>query len=302
MKRALTLAAAAFGLALALSPAHAETTAKEPKIIDWSFERFDGMYDRAALQRGFQVYKEVCSSCHGMKLLTYRNLGEPGGPFEAHAEKNKESGEIEYILGPPHEGASMNANDNPYVKAIAADYEVTEMDPQSGDDKTRPARPADHFHAPFANDAIARSANSGAVPPDFSVLVRARKGGANYIHAFVLGFEAPPAGLEVPPGKYYNPYIHGDLGGFWKGDPRKVPEGGFVAMPPQLTADRVTYADGTKATPDQMARDVATFMAWASDPHMEARKSLGMAAMIYLAILALLVYLAYRQTWKGVKH
>ena len=302
MKRALVFATI-LGLTFAGAAAHAESTAKTPEVISWSFEGPMGKYDRGALQRGFQVYKEVCSSCHSMKLLSYRNLGEPGGPFEAHVVKNEETGEVEYPLGPDSEGGSMNANDNPYVKAIAAEYDVTEIDPQTGQDTTRPARPADPFHSPFPNDGMARAANSGQVPPDFSVLARARAGGPTYIHAFVTGFVDPaPAGLEVTPGKYYNPYIHGDLGSFWSGDPRNVPVGGFVAMPPQLTPDRVVYTDGTKATPDQMARDVATFMMWAADPHMEARKSLGLQTMIYLLILALLVYIAYRQVWKDVKH
>ncbi|HVY02669.1 MAG TPA: cytochrome c1, partial [Caulobacterales bacterium] len=291
MKRALVFAAI-LGLTAAAGAAYAETTAKEPAPVAWSFDGPMGTYDRGALQRGFQVYKEVCSSCHSLNLLSYRNLGEPGGPFEAHVEKDEENGGIKYVLGPDSEGRSMNANDNPYVKAIAADYEVTEIDPQTGQEVTRPARPSDHFHNPFPNDGMARAANSGQVPPDFSVLARARAGGPTYIHAFVTGFvDPPPAGLEVTPGKYYNPYIHGDLGSFWSGDPRKVPVGGFVAMPPQLTPDRVTYADGTKATPDQMARDVATFMMWAADPHMEARKSLGLQAMIYLLILTGLVYI-----------
>jgi ubiquinol-cytochrome c reductase cytochrome c1 subunit len=302
VKRALVLAAFGAALGFAAPAALAETTALHPHEEAWSFNGPMGKYDRGALQRGFQVYKEVCSSCHGLRLLSYRNLGEPGGPFEAHEEKNHETGEVEYILGPDREGRSMNPNENPYVKAIAADYEVAEIDPQTGDEVTRPARPADKFHSPFKNDGAARASNGGAVPPDFSVLARARHGGADYIHAFVTGFKEPPAGLEVTPGKHYNAYMPGDLSGFWSGDPKKVPPGGFVSMPPQLTPDRVTYSDGTKATPDQMGKDVATFMTWAADPKLEARHALGAQAMFYLALLALLVYLAYRQVWKDVKH
>jgi ubiquinol-cytochrome c reductase cytochrome c1 subunit len=302
VKRALVIAAA-FGALLGLAPAHAESTSATPPKLEWSFEGPMGKFDRGALQRGFQVYKEVCSSCHSLKLLSYRNLGEPGGPFEAHVERNKQTGEIEYKLGPDAEGRSINPNDNPYVKAIAADYDVTEQDPQTGDDVTRKARPADRFHSPFPSDGAARAANGGALPPDMSVLSGARFGHADYIAAFVTGFAAtPPAGLQVPPGKYYNPYFRGDLSSFWSGDPRAVPVGGFVGMSPQLTADRVTYSDGTKATPDQEGRDIAAFLAWAADPHMEARHSLGAAVMLYLGLLALLVYIAYRQIWKDIKH
>jgi ubiquinol-cytochrome c reductase cytochrome c1 subunit len=269
----------------------------------WSFEGPLGKFDRGSLQRGFQVYHEVCSACHSLRLLSYRNLGEPGGPFEAHIEHNSKTGAIEYALGPDAEGHSMNPNDNPYIKAIAADADVIEQDPQTGDDVKRKGRPADRFHTPFPSDGAARAANGGALPPDFSVIARARVGGADYIRDFVTGFiDNPPADLHVPPGKHYNPYFPGDLSSFWTGDPRAVPTGGFVAMPPQLTPERVTYTDGTPATPDQMGRDAATFLAWAADPHMEKRKQLGFEVMIYLAILAGLVYLAYRQVWKDVKH
>jgi ubiquinol-cytochrome c reductase cytochrome c1 subunit len=135
-----------------------------------------------------------------------------------------------------------------------------------------------------------------------SVLAKARKGGPDYIRALISGYATPPEGLEVPPGKYYNPYLHGDLSSFWKGDPHHVPEGGLIAMPPQLTPDRVTYTDGTKATPEQMATDVAAFLAWTADPKAEERKALGFQVMAFLLLLTVLVYLAYRQVWAGTKH
>jgi ubiquinol-cytochrome c reductase cytochrome c1 subunit len=292
------IVALSLAVAAPMFSAHAETSEKTPEEFEWSFKGPFGHYERGALQRGFQVYKEVCASCHGAKLLSYRNLGEPGGPFEAVTKRDEKTGEESTALGAPGEGArAINPIENPYVKVIAADYEVEEIDPQTGDTVTRKAVPADKFHHPFPNDGAARAANGGALPPDMSVLAKARKHGASYIRSFAVGFVEPPAGLEVPAGKYYNPYMPGDLSSFWKGDPRQVPVGGLTAMPPQLTPDRVTYADGTKATPIQMATDVATFLAWTSDPHLEQRNALGMQVMIYLLVLAVLAYGAYRYVW-----
>jgi ubiquinol-cytochrome c reductase cytochrome c1 subunit len=300
MLRTLIIAAGVLALG---APAFAETTARPPEAVRWSFEGPFGKYDRGAVQRGFQVYKEVCSSCHAMSELSYRNLGEPGGPYEAVLAKDEETGAEKYEIGAPGEGRkAVNPIDNPYVKAIAADYQVDEIDPQTGDSVSRKARPSDRFHSPFPNEGAARGANGGALPPDMSVLAKARQGGPSYIRSFVNGFETPPPDLQVPAGKYYNPYMPGDLASFWKGDPHKVPVGALTAMPPQLTPDRVTYSDGTKATPEQMATDVATFLEWASDPKMEMRKALGLQVMVYLLIITALVYLAYRQVWKDVKH
>ena len=292
------IVALSLAVAAPMMAAHAETSEKTPEEFEWSFSGPFGHYDRGALQRGFQVYKEVCSSCHAAKLLTYRNLGEPGAPFEAVSKRDETTGETTIALGAPGEGAkAISAIENPFVKVIAADYEVEEIDQQTGDTNKRKAIPSDHFHNPFPNDGAARAANGGALPPDMSVLAKARKHGASYIRSFAVGFSEAPAGLEVPAGKYYNPYMPGDLSSFWKGDPRQVPVGGFTSMPPQLTADRVTYANGTKATPIQMATDVATFLAWASDPHLEQRNALGMQVMIYLLILGVLAYSAYRYVW-----
>jgi ubiquinol-cytochrome c reductase cytochrome c1 subunit len=278
--------------------AHAETSEKEPEEVHWSFQGPFGHFDRGALQRGFQVYREVCSACHAAKLLTYRNLGEPGGPLEAVMKHDEATGEVTYAIGAPGEGAkAVSALDNPYVKVIAAEYEIEGFDPQTGDAVTRKATPADRFHNPFPNEGAARAANGGALPPDMSVLSKARKHGASYIRSFVIGFTDPPEGLEVPAGKYYNPYMAGDLSSFWKGDPRSVPVGGFTSMAPQLFDDKVTYADGTKATPVQMASDVATFLAWAADPHLEQRNMLGLQVMVFLTILGVLVYSSYRIVW-----
>jgi len=292
MKTILRAVALTAALAAAPLAAHAAGAAKHPEPQAWSFDGPLGSYDRGAVQRGFVVYKQVCSSCHGMKMLSYRNLGEAGGPFQAVAPaKWQERGKEPKIGAPGHGLELVNAIDNPYVKAIAAQYEVTEIDQNTGDEITRPARPSDKFVSPFANDGTARAANGGALPPDLSVINKARHGGADYIYAFLTGYqEAPPKGVEVVEGKYYNPYFRG----------------GWIAMANQLgiaeEAGVITYEDGTPATKKQMAKDVATFLQWAADPKMDQRKSLGMMVMIYLAILTVLLYAAYKQVWRGQKH
>jgi len=257
--------------------------AREPEAPagGFSFEGPLGAFDQAQLQRGYKVYREVCSACHGMKLLSYRNLAQKGGPF--------------------YDAKYKNPNDNPIVKQIASEYEVTEIDPETGDDLARKGTPSDHFHSPFKNDEAAKASNGGAIPPDLSVITKAREGGARYIYSMLSGFEPTPVGLEVPEGQYYNPFVHGALATQWKGDHKHVPQGGVLAMPPPLSDGRVTYDDGTKATLKQESADVATFLEWAADPHATERKQMGLAVIAYLLLLAGIVYIAYRQVWKG-KH
>jgi ubiquinol-cytochrome c reductase cytochrome c1 subunit len=270
------------------SPALAAGEARHPHKQAWSFAKPLGGFDQASVQRGYQVYEEVCSACHSLHALSYRNLGEKGGPFAAYEVRNHETGAPEVQIGPSaHGGKFISANDNPALKAIAAKFDVSEIDGATGDVVQRPARPADRFASPFANEAAARASNGGAYPPDLSVINRARHGGADYLYALMTGYgEAPLPGIEEVPGKYYNPYFRG----------------GWIAMPPPLVADRVTYADGTPATPDQMARDVATFLEWAGDPKAELRKQMGIAVLGYLLALTVLLFFAYRQIWRGVKH
>ncbi|WP_158912956.1 cytochrome c1 [Caulobacter sp. S45] len=281
LKSAL-LGAGVAGLLLAAGGASAKTKVEEPRNGHFSFEGPFGKFDQAALQRGYKVYAEVCSSCHAMNLLFYRNLGQPGGPF----------------FDPKH----PNPNDSPYAKAISADIKVPDIDPDTGDTIQRPATPADHFRAPFPNEAAARATNGGAYPPDLSVIAKAREGGANYIFSLLSGYAPPPKGLTVPAGKYYNPYFPGDLGSFWTGPKDQVPKGGFISMPFQLTPGRVTFDDGTKSTTEQQAHDVATFLAWASEPKQEERKQTGLAVMIYLFIFTGLAYGSYRRIWRNVAH
>jgi ubiquinol-cytochrome c reductase cytochrome c1 subunit len=283
LKGALAGAGVAGLLLAAVAPAAAKTKWEEPRDGHFSFAGPLGKFDQGALQRGYKIYAEVCSSCHSMNLMYYRNLAQPGGPF--------------------YDPKFPNPNDSPYAKAIATEIKVPDIDQDTGDTIQRPATPADHFRSPFPNEAAARGSNGGALPPDLSVIAKAREDGPNYIYSLLSGYPAsPPKGLTVPAGKYYNPYFPGDLGSFWSGPKDQVPKGGFISMPFQLTPNRVTYDDGTKATTDQEAHDVATFLDWASDPKQEERKQTGLAVMIYLLVFTGIVYASYRRIWRNVAH
>lgn len=232
-----------------------------PKSVEWSFDGPFGYYDRGALQRGFQVYNEVCSACHSLNLVSFHSLSEPGGPGFTDEQ----------------------------MKAIAASKKIPaepndkgELFDSSGNRLTRPGTPADHFPPPFPNEQAARAANNGALPPDQSVLVKAREGGTNYLYSICSGYgQTPPPGFKVMSGKYYNPYFDG-----WN-----------ISMPPPIQANSVTYSDGTKATVDQECRDVATFLTWAAEPKMEERKHLGFEVILFLLLLSGLLYLSYRRVW-----
>lgn len=295
-------------LALGLAPAGlAKESKAHPKHVEFSFEGPLGAFDRGALQRGFQVYKQVCAACHSMSLLTYRNLGEKGGPFEclpgAEPEASAEGETAGHGKGHARPNCPATPNDNPVVKAIAAEVSITDLD-ENGDSIDRPGRPSDRFRAPFENEQRARAANGGALPPDLSLIVRARHGGASYIYSLLLGYGENPPGLNVPAGKYYNPWFPGDVSSIWSGDAKAVPEGGLIAMAPQLeTASQIVeFGDGTPATPEQIARDVATFLAWASEPKVESRKRTGVVVMIYLFLLAGLLFVAYKAVWRNQSH
>ncbi len=224
-----------------------------------------GKFDMRQVQRGFQVYKEVCSACHSLKFVHFRDLEKIGySPAQ--------------------------------VKTIANDWVVEQpsTNPDTGEAATRKNVPSDPFPSPFANEIAARAANNNALPPDMSLLAKAREDGPNYIHALVTGYAPQPAamlkefpGSTTPPGLYYNPYF-ANLN---------------IAMPPPLGADgQVAYADGTKATKDQMARDVAAFLTWTAEPNLEARHAAGLAAVIFLAIFCFLAWGAYQNVWRDVKH
>ena len=262
--------------------ASAEGGALHPRNVNFSFEGPFGTFDQGQLQRGYRVYEQVCAACHSMNLMSYRNLGQEGGPFF----------DEEY----PDEAR------NPYVATIAAQIEVADVDTETGEPIMRPATPADRFRSPFPNATAAAFANGGAAPPDLSVITKARHGGAEYIYSLLTGYREPPAGLRIGAGQYYNAYMAGDLTPFWDGDEHHVPPGGFIAMAPPLMDGAVTYDDGTQPTVDQMAQDVAAFLAWAGDPHQVERKKTGLVVLIYLLGFALLTWFSYRRIWRNVAH
>ena len=220
---------------------------------DWSFEGIFGTFDRSSLQRGYQVYQEVCSGCHSIQQLSYRNLSEKGGP--------------EFSLDE--------------AKAIAAQFEVTDGPNDDGEMFARPRRLSDKFVNPFPNIQAATAANGGAYPPDMSVLVKARKGGADYIYSLLLGYEEVPAEYELDDGVYYNKYIPGNK----------------IMMFKPLSEEAVEYSDGTQATEAQMAKDVVTFLTWAAEPNLEARHKMGFKVFIFLIILLTLVYFSKQKVW-----
>jgi ubiquinol-cytochrome c reductase cytochrome c1 subunit len=276
---------AALLAAFAAFPAGSATTHRELRTdVHWSFENpIFGRYDQAQLQRGYRVYREICSSCHSMNLLSFRNLGDAGGPF--------------------WDPRFPNPNDNPVVKTIAHDFQIADIDPDTGDPNRRPGTPADRFPAPFANEAAARASNNGAVPPDLSVMARAREGGPRYIYSILTGYTNPPPGLTVGANQHYNPYMPGDMSSYWHGS-GPPPEGGFIAMPPPLAPQggQVQFDDRTPSTQSNEARDVAAFLMWSADPHMEERKQAGLAVLIFLVLFAGLVYASYRKIWENVAH
>ena len=224
--------------------------------VNWKFKGITGKFDRASLQRGYQVYNEVCSSCHSMRLLSYRNLGEKGGP-EFSADQ---------------------------VKAIAATFEVTDGPDNQGEMFARPGKPSDKFVSPYPNVQASMAANGGAYPPDMSLLVKARKGGANYIYSVLMGYDESPQDFKLEEGVYYNKYMDGNK----------------IKMSKPLLDGLVDYADGTNATEDQMAKDVTTFLTWAADPHLEVRHKTGVKVLIFLIILTGLVYLSMKRLWSRV--
>jgi ubiquinol-cytochrome c reductase cytochrome c1 subunit len=252
MRTTLFAAAAALGLALAMG-AEAADEAGALAHQTWSFGGIFGTFDQKAAQRGFQVYKEICSNCHSLKELYYRNLEEIGLTEDQ-------------------------------VKAIAAEVKVTDGPNDQGEMFERPGKPSDHFKAPFANDQAARAANGGGLPPDLSLIVKGREGGPDYVYAILTGFTQPPAGFKVTEGTFYNAAFPGHL----------------IKMPPPLTDGAVTYADKTKATVPQMAHDVVTFLTWAAEPELDTRHRLGVKVMIFLLVLAGLLYAVKRKVWAEV--
>lgn len=268
---ALVLAAAVAGSAI---PARAQE-ADAPPLQNWSFAGPFGQFDPEQLQRGFKIYREVCSTCHSLKLLSFRNLADPGGPDFTEAQ----------------------------AAAIAATFQVTDGPNDQGQMFQRPGKISDSFPPPFANDQAARAALGGGLPPDMSTLAKARgydrgfpwfifeafteyeEGGPDYIHAILNGYTDPPAGFVLPPGTHYNKYFPGHA----------------IAMPKPISDGQVKFTDGTPETVDQYGRDVAAFLMWASEPKLDERKRLGFQVMIYLIVLSALLYFTKKKLWHDVE-
>jgi cytochrome c1 len=264
---------AGFAVAFA-APASAQLAEQvAPPRLSWSFAGPFGHYDQAQLQRGFKIYREVCSTCHSLNLLSFRNLAEPGGLGYSEAQ----------------------------VAQIASEYKIKDLN-DKGEPIERPGRPADHFPPPFPNELAAKAA-FGVAPPDMSTLAKARtyqrgfpwfvfdiftqyqEQGPDYIAAILQGYkDPPPKGFELPPGGHYNEYFPGHN----------------IAMPPPLTAGAVKYTDGSPETMDQYSKDVAAFLMWASEPHLDSRKRIGFQVMVFLIVLSGLLYFTKKKVWSAV--
>ncbi len=252
--RMKVLAIAAAFLA-GISTAHAAGEKIELPDVEWSWEGPFGTFDKAQLQRGLQVYTEVCATCHSLNLLAYRDLAALG------------YGEEE-------------------IKAYAANYEVEDGPDDAGEMFTRVAIPSDRFVAPFPNENAARASNNGAYPPDLSLMTKARKNGANYLYAMMIGYDEAPEDAELMEGMAYHEYFAGHQ----------------IAMPQPLYGEDVEYADGTEATLEQEARDVTAFLAWAAEPELEERKSMGIKVLLFLGVLFVMVVAVKKAVWRNVKH
>ncbi|RAI04087.1 cytochrome c1 [Acuticoccus sediminis] len=274
---ALLCGAGALTASLTTSATAAEEGGHHVEKQDWSFAGVFGQFDQAQLQRGLKVYREACAGCHSMHLVPFRTLADPHGPNLS-------------------EGAA---------EQIASEYTVEDISNEDGQPFERPATLTDHFPSPFPNAAAAAAANGGAAPPDFSLIAKARavhrgfpgfitdafagysESGPDYIFALLQGYTDPPEGVEEVPGKYYNPIF---VNGQW------------IAMPPPLEDGRVEYTDGSPETVEQYSADIAAFLMWAAEPHLEERKQIGFRVMVFLLVFAVLLYATKKKLWRNVEH
>jgi cytochrome c1 len=275
-------------LVLLVVPAAAAEGPRHARDVSYSFEGPFGHFDRGQLQRGYKVYKEVCAACHSMRLISFRNLADPGGPGFSEAE----------------------------VKALAATFTVQDGPGDDGQMFERPGLPSDRLPSPFPNEQAARNANGGALPPDLSLITKARAGwegtfnqlvngigGPDYVYSILTGYENVPACAGASPTGHYNPYFGpGGIPEACKKDGAPTIEGSFIAMPPPLSDGQVTFDDGAPNKVDDMARDVSAFLAWTAEPKMEERKSMGFATIVYLAVLAVLLLFVKQRIWAKVEH
>jgi ubiquinol-cytochrome c reductase cytochrome c1 subunit len=250
LKLIKSLSAAALLSVVAFSGANAASSAISYDSVDWQHTGVFGTYDRASAQRGLQVYQEVCASCHGMNLVAFRTLADLG--FTADE-----------------------------VKALSKEYDFEGGPDDDGEMFERAGKPSDKFPDPFANEKAARASNSGAFPPDLSLIIKARAGGENYLYSLLTGYDDAPEGFELPEGMNYNKYFSGHK----------------IAMPAPLIEEGVEYSDGTKATIEQMAKDVTVFLAWAGEPKLEQRKNMGLKVILFLLVLSGLLYAVKRKVW-----
>ena len=282
----------------------ASGSAKAPEHQHWHFAGPFGTFDKDALQRGYQVYETVCASCHGVEFLSFRNLGQKGGPFYLDSCPDGFPGNVD----------CSNPNENPIVKALAAQYrfQVVDGPDESGDMVERAPIASDRIPGPYANEVIGRLANNNALPPDLSLITKARHHGPDYVYSLLTGYEDPPATVEIAPGQSYNPYFPGDMSSALRDefldeeghaiDGIEVPLGGVLAMAPPLFDGVIDYADPeTPETVEQYAADVVEFLTWAAEPKMEARKAMGVMSLIYLLILCVILYWSYRKVWAKLK-
>jgi ubiquinol-cytochrome c reductase cytochrome c1 subunit len=253
MKKIILAAAAAFALSTpaVLNAAEAIQIPEEK----WSFYGVLGKFDRAQVQRGFQVYKDVCAACHGLQYVAFRNLQDLG-----YSEAQ--------------------------VKTLAAGYEVQDGPNEDGDMFKRPARASDHFPKPFPNDQAARAANGGALPPDLSLITKARTGGPDYVYHLMMGYDEPPAGFQMMDGLSYNKFFPGHQ----------------IAMAKQIQDGLVEYADGAPNDAASISRDVTAFLHWAAEPKLEARHSTGLRVLLYALLFAVVAYFYKRRLWSKLPH
>ena len=245
------IAALAALFAAPISPgALAAGNAEHPQEVEWNHGGPFGTFDRSALQRGLQVYREVCSGCHGLKFIAFRNLLEIGLSEDQ-------------------------------AKAIAAEYTVMDGPNDEGEMFERPGKLFDYLPSPFDNDKAARASNNGALPPDLSLIVKARKGGENYIYSILIGYMDPPGDVTLAEDMSYNPYYPNHQ----------------IAMAPPIDDEAVDYVDGTKNSKEQIAHDVVSFLAWAAEPTLEERKRMGVKVILYLIVLTLVLYGVKRKVW-----
>lgn len=261
MRKLIVSAALALGLAAFSTQSFAAGAAPKPPKQDWTFNGIFGHFDDKQLQRGFQIYREICAGCHSLRLVAYRNLMEIGLD---EATVKEIAAEYEIPAGPNEEGETVDEDGEPLM---------------------RPAILADKFVPPFANENAARAANAGALPPDLTLLTRARFNGPDYMYALLTGYkDEAPDGSELPEGMYYNEYFPGHQ----------------IAMAQPLDEEAVEYEDGTPMTLDQHARDITTFLVWTAQPELEERKAMGVKVVLFLIVFTAMLFALKKQIWRNV--